>query len=207
MSYWRRRALSATWTALSERFPAHRPLEQDDVAERVRGRQRAPPRLRLAAVADQQQQRQIRPGRLVAEAARQPLERPRIERLARDDGGAGALRDARAELVDRPADRSRGVARRQHLGDHRGIPAGRRQHEDTVGLVVHGRRATGHGCSSRCALPTKVGWPVRTPLNSRSGSPIERPRGPKRSSRIVRSCAPPRRLNADSAWRTSPACS
>ena len=188
---------------LQQHLGPHRPLEQGGIADGGQLRDRSPVCRRLAVAGGQHDQRQVGPGRLMVEKVRQALELgPTSASSASTSTATPALAVAQSSAtvahsaVAMPAAVStwRATAPSALLG---GSMTTRRS-------SAARRRCGAHAMSAPCC---SSGTPVSTPRNCRSGGPTLIPVGAKSMSRMVRSCAPARRLNTDTARRTSPRCS
>ena len=86
-----------------QRLPHHRPFEQRDAARRADRFQDTRDR-RFATTADEQDQREIGPGRLLPQTSCQQIESGRTQSFLGDYCCTGALCDALAKLIERNTD-------------------------------------------------------------------------------------------------------
>jgi hypothetical protein len=133
-----------------KRLPHPRPFEQRDAIRRADRFEDSRDRRRHTTTADKQDQREIRPGRLLGQGSDQPIECGRSESFLGDDGRTRTLLDAPAERTNRRTNPGRKSSLRQDTCSYRGIATARGQHEDAHWVTVEADLPPCHECP-RCA--------------------------------------------------------
>ena len=154
-----------------QRRDPRRALEQSHVAERLDGAQHG---LGARAGGRQEQDRQVRPGRLALHELGEPAASPG-DRLLGDEERARAPLELREQRLG-AAHVHRGDARpAEDAPDQLGIPGRRPEDEDPPLELGAGIRAHGSGRRTSGSRAASTGTPVRMPRYSRSGSPSRMP--------------------------------
>ncbi|MCY1213798.1 hypothetical protein D9M72_255950 [compost metagenome] len=183
-----------------QRRHAHRPLDDGDVGQPAH---RVGNDHRVRSLARQDQHRQVGPRRLRGQRLGQRGGGRIGQRFFGQQDRAGALLQPAHERAEIGAGVRGDLGAFKHGLGHDGVPRSHGAQQDAL--------FDGNGCLGthdvRCTPSIGTGTPVRMPLKLRSGSPTRSPVAVIEKSRMVRSCAPPRFLSTEMAWRTSPSSS
>src|SRR5687768_1634615 len=178
------------------------PLEHRHVAELIHrlGHHRG-----VGTGPGEDENRQVGPHGLLIEPVHQAAAAIERKRLLGQKHSPGTLRQGVADLVQI---RAAGTCDTRPLEDGLGqdrVPFRGRENEEPL-LAAFDARSRQKFLPSRSgsAAPSNRGTPVSTPRKFLKGSPTLMRPASRRNSRMDLSCAPPRFLTMEIAWRTSP---